>query len=73
MSPTAALKAYRLNRGLSIREAADEIGDPVNFDILQRAEKGATPRPKAMKKIADFYEVQVTDIWPVEETAGAPS
>lgn len=61
------LVAARLNRGLSTREAAERIG--ISQDVLLRAEGGeSTPYPRHAKKIADFYGVQVTDIWPVEPT-----
>jgi lambda repressor-like predicted transcriptional regulator len=63
------LVAERLNRGLSTREAAREIG--VSQDILLRAENGSTPQPRHAKKIADFYEVKVTEIWPVPDRDAA--
>jgi transcriptional regulator with XRE-family HTH domain len=60
-----SLKAERLNRGLSLSAAADEIGVPLN--VLSRAEAGeGMPHPSNAKRIADFYGCQVTDIWPVE-------
>jgi transcriptional regulator with XRE-family HTH domain len=61
----SALKAARLNKGLTVREAARRIG--VTADILLRAEHGSAPRPKAARKIADFYGYKVTDIWPVDQ------
>jgi transcriptional regulator with XRE-family HTH domain len=64
------LKAERLNKGLSIREAAKEIG--VAAPTLGRAEQGATNlHPSNALKIANFYGCKVTDIWPVEEKAAA--
>lgn len=64
------LKAERLNRGLGINDAADAIGVP--FYVLRDAEtQGTQPRPAAAKRIADFYGVKVTDIWPVEEKSAA--
>lgn len=62
------LRAARLNKGLSSREAAERIG--VTRAILVRAEDGLGVRPRHAKRIADFYGVQVTDIWPVEEPNG---
>jgi transcriptional regulator with XRE-family HTH domain len=63
------LVAERLNRGLSTREAAKEIG--ISQAVLLRAERGEGVRPRHAKRIADFYEVKVTDIWPLpaEEAA----
>lgn len=66
MTASALLRAHRLDRGLTITAAAEQIG--VTEDILLRAENGANPRPAAAKKIADFYDAKVTDIWPVEES-----
>jgi len=58
------LIAERLNRGLSSRAAAKEIG--VTQAILLGAENGARPQPRHAKAIADYYGVKVTDIWPLE-------
>jgi transcriptional regulator with XRE-family HTH domain len=59
------LRAERVNRGLSTREAAAEIG--VSAAVILRAEhgKGERPRPHNAKLIADFYGYKVTDIWPL--------
>lgn len=62
----AQLKAMRLNRGLSTRDAARKIG--VSQAILLRAESGLGVRPQSAKRIADFYDCLVTDLWPVEGT-----
>jgi transcriptional regulator with XRE-family HTH domain len=55
----------RVNRGLSTREAAKEIG--VSQAVILRAEhgKGERPRPHNAKLIADYYGYKVTDIWPL--------
>jgi transcriptional regulator with XRE-family HTH domain len=58
------LKAERLNRGLTTRQAAAAMG--VTQAILMRAEDGLGVRPAHAKKIADYFEVRVTDIWPVD-------
>lgn len=63
------LRAERLNKGLSTRDAASEIG--VSQAIILRAEEGLGVRPAHAKLIADFYGVKVTDIWPVDEVAAA--
>jgi transcriptional regulator with XRE-family HTH domain len=61
------LTAERLNRGLTLREAAREIGIPPA--TLQRAESGDGIRPGSAFKVANFYGYRVTDIWPVEKAA----
>ena len=64
-----SLKAERLNRGLSLRAAAKEIG--VAAPTLGRAEQGGTLHPANAYKIASFYDCKVTDLWPTEEKAAA--
>lgn len=63
----ARLKAARVNRGLSLERAAEQIG--VSGETLRRAENGQTvPHAATAKQICDFYDFQVTDIWPVPDT-----
>lgn len=59
------LRSERLNRGLSVRDAAGRIG--VEPQTLSRAESGGSrPHPGNALKIAEFYGCRVTDLWPVE-------
>lgn len=69
MSAAVNLRAERLNRGLSVADAAEQIG--VQKNILLNAENGSTPYPANAFKIASFYGYRVTDVWPVEESTGA--
>lgn len=64
------IKGERLNRGLSIREAAEAMG--VGKNVLLRAEIDGGTHPRHAKRIADFYGVRVTDIWPVEPLESSP-
>lgn len=60
----------RLNQGLSLRAAAAKIG--VSRRLLHEFENGvlvAMPHPHNAKKLADFYGLSVTAVWPVEERA----
>lgn len=66
-SVTIDLTAERLNRGWSLRQAAQEIG--ISPNVLSRAEDGTMPRPTSAKRIADVYGYMVTDIWPLEAAA----
>lgn len=59
--------AERVNRGLSREVAAKRIG--ISRETLRLIEQGSVPRPLTAKRIADFYGVQVTDIWPVKQAA----
>jgi DNA-binding XRE family transcriptional regulator len=66
LSAAENLRAWRINRGLGPDEAAKAIG--VSRDTLVRAESGAAvPHPRNAFKIAQFYGVQVTDLWPVTD------
>lgn len=67
LSPGRRLRAARLNAGLATRELAEQIG--VNRNTIVRAERGEGVYPATAKKIADYFGVQVTDLWPVEERA----
>ena len=63
------LRGDRLNRGLSIRQAAEQMGVAAN--TLGRAEDGEMPHPANALKIASFYGHQVTDVWPVDPDPSA--
>lgn len=64
------LRAMRLNRGLSSREAAEQMG--IEHRVLLRAENGeSTPHPGNAFKIAAFYGYKVTDVWPVPQVERA--
>jgi transcriptional regulator with XRE-family HTH domain len=63
------LKAARLDRGLSVAEAAKQIG--VSPYRVRRAEAGEMPRPGAAMKIANFYGHTVSEVWPEEVEAAA--
>lgn len=62
---TINIRAERINRGLSTREAAVAMG--ISRPTLERAEAGDELRPRQAKCIADFYGVRVTDIWPIDD------
>jgi transcriptional regulator with XRE-family HTH domain len=64
---TVDLRAIRMSRGLTLRAAAIEAG--VNMHALQRVEHGSTPYPENAKKIAEFYEVEMTELLDPERTA----
>lgn len=61
------LVAARLNAGLTQRELAQATGVP--YPTVQRLEAGLGARPANAKKVADFFEVQVTDLMPIEKEA----
>jgi DNA-binding XRE family transcriptional regulator len=66
---TIDLERERLNRGLSLNGMAAEI--PIARNTLKRAEAGKSVHPSSALKIAEFLDVQVTDIWPIDNTEAA--
>lgn len=59
------LQELRVNRGLSIPRAAEKIG--VSKNTLAAAESGdRQPIASSAFKIASFYGLKVTDVWPLE-------
>lgn len=64
------LMAERLNRGLTREALAKELG--VSTETVRNIEsRRTTPRVKTAKAIADLYECEVTDIWPVTDEKAA--
>ena len=68
------LAEKRLDKGLSLRAAAAEIG--VSLDTLRRAERGARPQPgkrglgeAAALRIAEFYGYRPSELWPIGRDA----
>lgn len=63
--PFTSLAAERLNLGLSIRQAALEIG--IARATLERAERGEGVHPGSALRIAKFYDCKVTDFVDIGE------
>lgn len=59
------LRTERLNRGLSQSALARETG--IDRGTVIRMERGQRPLPDTALKVADFFGVRVTDIWPVDD------
>lgn len=60
------LTRARLNAGFTQRGLADRLG--IDRDTIRRLEAGEGVRPGNAKKVADFFEVQVTDLLPDPES-----
>lgn len=60
------LRKERLDRGLSLDQLSEEIAVPKN--TIARVERGTEPVPQTKLKIATFYGLKPSDIWPVEDT-----
>lgn len=65
--PAFDLRAARVNAGLSIRGLAQVA--QVHEHAVRRLERGERVRPASAKPIADFFEIRVTDLMPVEREA----
>jgi ribosome-binding protein aMBF1 (putative translation factor) len=64
MSAPFNLMAARINRGLSQRELAAEL--ELHPEVIRRLENHSGVRVASAKKVADFFDVQVTDLMPLE-------
>jgi transcriptional regulator with XRE-family HTH domain len=63
------LTAERLNRGMSVRQAAERIG--IAAGTLSTLEAGGSVHPASAKLVADFYGCKVTDLLPVTSSEAA--
>lgn len=61
------LTAARINAGLSQRSLAEAVG--VGLETVRRLERGDGAHPANAKRVADYFEVQVTDLMPLKEAA----
>jgi helix-turn-helix protein len=62
------LERARVNAGYSIRGLAREV--KTHEATIRRLERGLPVRPRSAKPVADFFEVQVTDLMPLKRRAG---
>jgi ribosome-binding protein aMBF1 (putative translation factor) len=69
MSEAFDLTRARINRGLSQRELASELD--LHPEVIRRLENGHGVRVSSAKKVADFFDVLVTDIMPVQHAGPA--
>lgn len=63
------LAELRFNQGLSPEQLGEAVG--VAGQTVRRVEAGARPTPAIAKKLADHFEVQPSDIWPLDSKAAA--
>lgn len=61
------LETARINKGHSIRGLARELN--ISEPTIRRLEKGEPVRPESAKPVADYFDVQVTDLMPIEAAA----
>lgn len=63
------LREKRHNLGMSLDAMSEATGIPKS--TLDRIERGVSePVPGTKLKLAQFHELEVTEIWPVDEKAG---
>lgn len=65
LTPTE-MREHRLNAGLSASAAAREISVPKRLILDLENGVDVRPHPANAKRLADFYGVKVTDLWPVD-------
>jgi transcriptional regulator with XRE-family HTH domain len=63
------LRTERMNRGVTIETLAAETG--VSRATIIRLEQGATPQAPTAKRVAAFFDLKATDLWPVENPRAA--
>jgi transcriptional regulator with XRE-family HTH domain len=66
------LQELRRDRGLTQKEVAEALG--VSVQVIKWAEGrhvdgGGYPRPENMRRLAQFYGLEILDIWPIEAAA----
>lgn len=67
MSPP--LEELRVDRGMSVPDLAKAAG--VSAYVIRRAEAtGSRPRPENALKLARYFGLRVTDVWPIENGNG---
>ncbi len=64
---TFDLAAERANRGHSTNSLAIELG--IHRASLAALERGESVHPATAKKIADYFEIKVTDLMPIDRSA----
>lgn len=62
--PNTQLIALRVNRGMSPEQLAYFTG--LSAPTIRLAERGHLPQPRTQFAIAEFFEMEPTDIWPLE-------
>lgn len=63
------LAELRFNRGLTPEQLGEECN--VSGRTIRRLENGKRPTVATAKKLADYFDVQPSDIWPIEEPEAA--
>jgi ribosome-binding protein aMBF1 (putative translation factor) len=69
VTPRFDLTRARINKGHSIRGLARELH--THEQTIRRLEEGLPVRPESAKPVADYFEVQVTDLMPLDSDAKA--
>jgi transcriptional regulator with XRE-family HTH domain len=67
----ADLRRARRDRGLTVGDVAR--GADVDLRVVSRAERGIEPREANAKRIADFWGVAVSDLWPEPNPQNDPA
>lgn len=65
------LRTARLNAGLSQRALAQLVDVSKNTIVAMEKDPAYRPHPANAKRIADYFDIQVTDLIPVEDGRAA--
>lgn len=68
-SPVLNFERERLNRGLSQSKIAKEIG--ISKSAWGRLENGESVGPRNALKVAEYFDLTVTELWPIQSKAAA--
>jgi putative transcriptional regulator len=64
------LRTLRHDRGLTLEKASQQMGiSRAALSLIERGE--VTPRPPVAFRVAAFYGLRVSDVWPSETGAAA--
>jgi transcriptional regulator with XRE-family HTH domain len=67
--PTLNFERERLDRGFSQTKIAKEIG--ISKSAWGRLENGESISPANALKVATYFGLSVTQLWPIDDTAAA--
>jgi transcriptional regulator with XRE-family HTH domain len=67
--PILSFEQERLNRGFSQSQIAEEIG--ISSSVWGRLENGESVSPKNAHKVATYFGLTVTELWPINAEAAA--
>jgi transcriptional regulator with XRE-family HTH domain len=68
-SPVLNFERERLDRGFSQAKIAEEVG--ISKSAWGRLENGESISPGNALKVATYFDLSVTELWPIDDTEAA--